>query len=81
MALRQRLLSTWDKSDQEELHVLTMVFGTLREEIYASKNDELIGILVALEDAARDAYMGFKSKGEVPSTEAIHNALRSKEAS
>jgi hypothetical protein len=80
-ALRQRLLTAWEKGDQKELHVLTIVFGTLREEIQASKNDELIGILVALEDSARDAYVGLKSKGEVPTTAAIRNALRSKEDS
>jgi hypothetical protein len=74
-ALRQRLLNAWDRNDQEDLSVLLTTFAVLREEIYVTENGALITVVSTLEEATRNAMMGFKTKGEVPSVETIRAAF------
>jgi hypothetical protein len=74
-SLRQRLLKAWDQNDQEDLTILMITFGVLREELYASKNENLIEVILSLEEATRRAIMGFETKGEVPSIETIQTAF------
>lgn len=74
-ALRERLLTAWEQRDAETLMALLSTFGILRETLYTSKNTALIGVVVALEDSARDACMGFNLKGGVPSEAQIRAAM------
>jgi uncharacterized hydantoinase/oxoprolinase family protein len=74
-SLRERLSQSWDQNNQEDLAVLMTTFGVLREQLYGSKNPSILEIVETLEEATRRAIMRFKSKGEIPSIEAIHNAF------
>jgi hypothetical protein len=69
------LLTAWEQQDHDTPSALMTTFGVLRETLYASQNSPLIGVVVALEDAARDALMGFNSKGQVPSSQKIKAAM------
>lgn len=75
LSLRQRLLDACEQRDRSQLGILQTTFGALVEASYGTQEPALIEILVALEDAARDAGMGVTWKSDVPSVETIQRAF------
>lgn len=75
LSLRQRLLDAREQDDRTSLGVLQTTFGALIEASYRTQERTLIEILVALEDAARDAAMGVGWKSDIPSVETIRRAF------
>lgn len=76
LSLRRSLLNARERQDRKILLDLTITFGRLVEEAYGSKDETMIGILVTLEDAARDGAMGVNWKSVVPSEQLIEEATR-----
>jgi hypothetical protein len=76
-SLRQNLLDATTKNDKHKLQDLKITFGRLVEEAYPSKDDAVISVLVALEDAARDALMDVRWKSNIPSVDTIEKAIKS----
>ena len=76
-SLRQKLLTAWNTNNQQELADLMTAFSVMREASYPLQDSQLTVIMVALEDATRDALGGFQSKGEIPSVEQIQAACQS----
>lgn len=75
ITLRQRLIEAGERHDRDGLGALKVTFGELVEASYGTQEKSLIEILVALEDAARDAVMGVSWKSDIPTIEAIHQAF------
>ncbi|MBI5670264.1 MAG: hypothetical protein HZC41_19900 [Chloroflexi bacterium] len=75
LSLRQRLLDAREQDDRASLGVLQTTFGALIEASYGTQERTLIEILIALEDAARDAAMGVGWKSDIPSVEGIQQAF------
>lgn len=65
MSLRQRLLVAREQEYRASLGVLQTTFGALIEASYGTRERALIEILVALQDAARDAAMGVGWKSDI----------------
>ena len=74
IALRQSLLDALADNNRSKLHDLKITFSSVVEAAYSSKDERLITLLVALEDAARDGCMGVSWKSEIPSIEMIRAA-------
>lgn len=74
-SLRERLLDAMDRDDQAGLIQLKTTFTLLKEAAYPNHDRQIIALLVAFEDAARDAAVGFRWKRDVPSLEAIQAAF------
>ncbi|MFN8372357.1 MAG: hypothetical protein U0694_05710 [Anaerolineae bacterium] len=77
LSLRQSVLDAIEHNDKNKLQDLKITFGRLVEEAYASHDDAVIAILVALEDAARDALTGVSWKSDIPSVESVEKAIKS----
>jgi hypothetical protein len=74
-SLQERLLQTVTERDRQNALALMTTFSVLRELSYSSENRALTGILVELENAARDVAMGERPKSLIPSLEAIQAAF------
>jgi hypothetical protein len=75
LSLRQRLLDAREQEDRASLGILHTTFGALVEASYRTQEDALVEILIALEDAARDAAMGVGWKSDIPSVRTIQEAF------
>lgn len=73
--LRQRLIEAGERHDRDGLGAMKVTFGELVEASYGTHEKSLIEILVALEDAARDAVVGVSWKSDIPTIEAIQLAF------
>ena len=73
--LRQMMIDASERNDRQGLSALIVTFGLLREASYNSEDKAIVGILVDLEDAARDLGTGMGFMSNVPSEEAIRLAL------
>lgn len=72
---RQHLLHAVAQHDVSRLGVLKTTFGVLVEAVYETQDEARIGLLVALEDTARDASLGVGWKGEIPSEAMIRQVF------
>lgn len=75
LSLRQRLLEAREQEDRASLGILHTTFGALVEASYGTQEDALVEILIALENAARDAAMGVGWKSDIPAVRTIQEAF------
>lgn len=68
-SLRERLIDARERNSEKDLEELLITLGMLIEESYKSKDNQVIGILVALEDSTRDAIGGISGKSHISEEE------------
>ena len=77
--LRAQLLTAIEQKDRVNIAELKTTFTILREASYTSQDEKLIGIIVALEDSARDGVEEFYWKSDLPSSDMIRSLLSNKD--